>query len=114
MMDEPWRQPGEFTRSQYQTRHSRASTTYTSITPPRRQLRHPRRGDRHWLATATWVDAEAQRLDQQYPTKPGTQATQVVGQVEKFTLPYLTLPLRRCIIHVMPPLHIRICNGGIK
>jgi len=22
--------------------------------------------------------------------------------------------LRRCIIHFMPPLHIRICNGGIK
>ena len=22
--------------------------------------------------------------------------------------------MRRCIIHFMPPLHIRICNGGIK
>ena len=22
--------------------------------------------------------------------------------------------VRRCIIHFMPPLHIRICNGGIK
>ena len=92
-----------------------ASPVQANLTPFGGQLRTPAKGVCASDAASTDWGGRAWWLGETAPWWLGERTHSPRGEDSRHILFGLDASLlRRCIIHFMPPLHIRICNGGIK